>query len=825
MITKQINAVILVILQELCKHCKQTKQNPRDVISYFIQPDKKGMDVFGFMIMIKKILPFAEEQMIEKTFSYIQQRFGCKLLTSQIFEELMIRVESQMTNIELSQQIRFRTKQQIESQQQSNIQMNNASAIQTQHEKKPIFDQNFKPSQMTNIVSQQVPKQNVSNQVAQNCNRSEIELIQTFSTKLKNANINFIDVFNKFDSNKDNMMNQLEFQKMIQIVIKDIKEDESRILARWVFKDQNKELTAFQFKKIFEFQEQIIPQANIMESNYYENPANQKLLQSNYQFQECFVSDYNLVAMKEFLSKYQQLKSQNQLYTDPVFPPNQVSLGSKFQQFQWKRIPQFISNPKFFVKENIVNRFGIGKWITPDDLQQGQLGDCYFLASISSLGNRRPDLLLETFVTRTFNPQGLYGVKLCIDGEWKVIGIDDFIPTHYNKPAFTRGKDSEIWVMVIEKAWAKVFGSYENIEAGFPSEVLRTLTGAPTRTIFTSDENFVEDLESCIKNRCIMVCSSKNENKQQYKLMGLIAGHAYTVLKIKDLNSNTKLIKLRNPWGKEEWKGDWSNQSQLWTPEQKAQFKITNANDGVFYMSITDFRKYFDDLSVCYVKEGYQYQSTTLQSSNRKSEYFNIQIQKPGCYYFTMNQKNVRFENSNQYSPAKILLFKGDSLLDGNFKSDRECWISKDLDQGQYTLVIKAQWQFSKMNKYTWSCYGPGPIHSDKINKIPNLLNSAFLKLARVSVKKKGYQKHPDIKQAYEFHLKYGYGFYYVENQSNKSFESKVRFSQMKGLKLRKPYRGYSVEINLQQNQEFFALLSVSKSGYSFGIEEQYIVK
>jgi len=35
-------------------------------------------------------------------------------------------------------------------------------------------------------------------------------------------------------------------------------------------------------------------------------------------------------------------------------------------------------------------------------------------------------------------------------------------------------------VIVVEKAWAKVFGSYQNIEAGYPREVLRTLTGAPT---------------------------------------------------------------------------------------------------------------------------------------------------------------------------------------------------------------------------------------------------------------------------------------------------------------------------------------------------------
>lgn len=122
------------------------------------------------------------------------------------------------------------------------------------------------------------------------------------------------------------------------------------------------------------------------------------------------------------------------------------------------------------------------------------MGDCYFLASISSLGNRRPDLLLNVFITRTYNPNGLYGVKLCVDGEWKVIGIDDYIPTVYNKPAFTRGKNSEIWVMIIEKAWAKIFSSYENIEAGYPTEVLNCLTGAPTDLFFTDDEKFLQKL-------------------------------------------------------------------------------------------------------------------------------------------------------------------------------------------------------------------------------------------------------------------------------------------------------------------------------------------
>ena len=48
--------------------------------------------------------------------------------------------------------------------------------------------------------------------------------------------------------------------------------------------------------------------------------------------------------------------------------------------------------------------------------------------------------------------------------------------------------------MLIEKAWAKVFESYENIEAGYGKEVLRTLTGAPTESLFTKDADFETEL-------------------------------------------------------------------------------------------------------------------------------------------------------------------------------------------------------------------------------------------------------------------------------------------------------------------------------------------
>ena len=48
--------------------------------------------------------------------------------------------------------------------------------------------------------------------------------------------------------------------------------------------------------------------------------------------------------------------------------------------------------------------------------------------------------------------------------------------------------------MLLEKAWAKVFGNYERIEAGIPREVLRSLTGAPTKIIYTDSKNLWEEI-------------------------------------------------------------------------------------------------------------------------------------------------------------------------------------------------------------------------------------------------------------------------------------------------------------------------------------------
>ena len=78
--------------------------------------------------------------------------------------------------------------------------------------------------------------------------------------------------------------------------------------------------------------------------------------------------------------------------------------------------------------------------------------------------------------------------------------------------------------------------------------------------------------------------------------MGLAMGHAYTVqgvTEVTDKNGvSTKLVRLRNPWGAEKYKGPWCDSCDEWTEETEKQAGLMRANDGVFYIPIDVYKKH-----------------------------------------------------------------------------------------------------------------------------------------------------------------------------------------------------------------------------------------
>ena len=64
---------------------------------------------------------------------------------------------------------------------------------------------------------------------------------------------------------------------------------------------------------------------------------------------------------------------------------------------------------------------------------------------------------------------------------------------------------------------------------------------------------------------------------------------------------------VRNPWGKREWTGDWSDQSPLWDDFARKQVpEFVQKDDGCFWISFKDYDKFFYITTICYFKTGYK---------------------------------------------------------------------------------------------------------------------------------------------------------------------------------------------------------------------------
>jgi Calpain family cysteine protease len=122
-------------------------------------------------------------------------------------------------------------------------------------------------------------------------------------------------------------------------------------------------------------------------------------------------------------------------------------------------------------------------------------------------------------------------------------------------------------VQLLEKSWAKVHGSYEATIIGLPSDALKALTGAPVEFYshdFYTDQELWGIIKDADERRFIALASSAGEEEQDKNLkkVGLVSDHAYTILSVYEIEVKGKtlqLLKLRNPWGHQEWTGDWSD--------------------------------------------------------------------------------------------------------------------------------------------------------------------------------------------------------------------------------------------------------------------------
>ncbi|XP_068608334.1 calpain-2 catalytic subunit [Brachionichthys hirsutus] len=314
---------------------------------------------------------------------------------------------------------------------------------------------------------------------------------------------------------------------------------------------------------------------------------------------------------ERFLSQdFQQLKqyclTQRLRYIDEMFPPDKNSIGQgvlspdDLQRVEWKRPGKLVSRPSFAVDG--FSRFDFG---------QGVIGDCWFLASIGALTFQREILAQVIPQEQTFDQDycGLFHFRFWRFGRWVDVVIDDKLPTINGKLIFVHSKDSaEFWPALLEKAYAKVCGSYTDMNAGTPAEAMVDFTGGVHMCIQLSDPppNLWELMFRAGQSKSLMSCGTPQGETSANTVLsnGVVEGHAYTVTGVKQTMSNgevVSLVRLWNPWGRGEWNGDWSDHSHLWetVSPQDREMCLSVRSDGEFWMSMEDFRKFYDDLDIC----------------------------------------------------------------------------------------------------------------------------------------------------------------------------------------------------------------------------------
>ncbi|XP_077427984.1 calpain-2 catalytic subunit-like [Vanacampus margaritifer] len=301
-----------------------------------------------------------------------------------------------------------------------------------------------------------------------------------------------------------------------------------------------------------------------------------------------------------------QCLSGGRLFCDPSFPAAPEALGFKelgrnsykTRGVTWKRPTELVSAPEFIVGG-----------ATRTDICQGALGDCWLLAAIASL-------TLNEFVMARVVPDdqsfhdnyaGIFHFQFWQFGEWVDVVIDDRLPVKDGELLFVHSAEGrEFWSALLEKAYAKVSGSYEALSGGSTTEGFEDFTGgiAENFDLQRPPADLFEILQKALEAGALLGCSidiTSAADSEAVTRQKLVKGHAYSLTGAVEVNFRgrpEKLVRVRNPWGQVEWTGAWSDGSSEWDSVQ-GDCPHANAEDGEFWMSYRDFLRHYSRVEVC----------------------------------------------------------------------------------------------------------------------------------------------------------------------------------------------------------------------------------
>ena len=476
------------------------------------------------------------------------------------------------------------------------------------------------------------------------------------------------------------------------------------------------------------------------------------------------MSKYSTFLNQHRLTKneYYEYQKQNKKYTDELYPPNNYSIYSQTLQgeFRDKKSGQMLkdsldsllkkdSKTYTIEWERISDRPYFNKIynekISHEQIEQGSLGDCYLISLIASISHF-PELIIgkkgvdtpHILYNYEYGDIGYYELMFFIDGEFKIVIIDDYIPFVKEKgiTIFANSSENYFWVNLVEKAYSKICGGYTSMDLISMSENknkeaydhFQVMTGFKNEKFpfydekdgqFTLNKSKANDIIKIIeenlsekngkKYNTMITTGTPDEKKGLYLEENYIPyQHSFSILdfrkvKINKGKSEIKLLLLNNPWGRNiynEGIGPYCLENlneDVIGLKPYIEYNL-NSEDGCFWIDFESFIKSYISITVCKIPCNFKCINYSL-NENKNFELpliYRLKVEKKTNIWFNVNMsvsEEIRNGNDSIYLMKFLIINKIDdkgkivktyNLITGI----DDLQVNHDLDEGNYIVWL-----------------------------------------------------------------------------------------------------------------------------------------
>jgi Calpain family cysteine protease len=192
------------------------------------------------------------------------------------------------------------------------------------------------------------------------------------------------------------------------------------------------------------------------------------------------------------------------------------------------------------------------------DVAQGNVGDCWFLASLAETAARDPKLIQNMFIS---NGNGTWTVRFYVNGTPDFVTVNDELPVSTLYPSFNGGyafdapQNGVLWAALAEKAFVLEnltgrintaqpgLAAYSALDSNMPSVALAAITGN-TSLEFNVEPGMSAELIVAALEAGDLVCIGSDSSQSN---PNIVPDHCYAVVGYNP--SSSMPFELFNPWG------------------------------------------------------------------------------------------------------------------------------------------------------------------------------------------------------------------------------------------------------------------------------------